>query len=306
MNAEEFTNLYKKQSYDESITSFSNELGFSLIRFYPNETQYYKDNKRMFIKVGILDRGFFYSVEMTAPKERGGTVEYVINDETGYRKGITNFVADLSDGGDFFFDENKKNIIHKRTKKELSMNEFVEILENNHLTDRLFWKRLIDMIVNYFLKGLFWLSNQRYDKIRTSIDRYRANRGDKIEPEKEINSEPFFKYFSISKNFIFATLLLAFLVAILSSIFPQKLPLKNLWHTFFGEFSASNPMVILLFFLGLFTAEKISVWLNREIRTFLVPDRSIFPEPKKSLIESLHEYQHKNKFDTLLNLPSHR
>lgn len=102
MDSREFTNLYAKQNYDEAITSFQNEAGFSLIRFYPESTPYHKDGRRMFMKVAALDRGFFYGVDMTKPEKRGEATDYVITDGTEYRKKVTNFI---SNGGEFTFDE---------------------------------------------------------------------------------------------------------------------------------------------------------------------------------------------------------
>jgi len=303
MNAQEFTNLYKVQPYDESITSFSNELGFSLIRLYPKDTPYYKDGKRMFIKVAIFDRGFFYSVDMTTPQVGVG---HVITDGGKYRKKVTGFMSDLSDGGEFSFDEAKKQVIHKKTNKSFSLNEFIDVLEGNHLADRLFWKRISSSLVNLFLKFIFWLSSQHYDKVRVSIDKYHASQGRKVEFEEKIHNEPFFNYFRISKNFIFSILLATFLIAILVALFPNRFPIKDLWHTFFGEFTLSNPMVILLFFLGLFASEKISIWLSGKIKSFLIPDQSLFSEPKKNFIERLHDFQHVNKFDIRLDLRSQR
>ena len=306
MNTQEFTNLYKKKAYDESVTPFSNELGFSLIRLYPEDTPYYKDGKRMFIKVAVFDRGFFYSVDMTTPQERDGAKEHVITNGEGYRKKVTSFMSDLSDGGDFSFDEANKQIVYKKTNKTFLLNEFIDILEANHLADRLFWKRIFSFFVNSFLKIIFWLSSQHYDKVQVSIDKYHASQGKKVEFEEKIHNEPFFNYFRISKNFIFSILLITFLIAILVAIFPEKLPLKNVWHTFLGEFTLSNPMVILLFFLGLFTSEKLSIWLSGKIKSFLIPDRSLFSEPKKNFIEKLHNFQHENKFDIRLDLQSRR
>jgi len=306
MSAQEFTNLYEKKVYDESVTTFSNELGFSLIRLYPEDTPYYKDGKRMFIKVAVFDRGFFYSVDMTTPQEGDGVKEHVITDGGKYRKKVTGFMSDLSDGGDFYFDEVNKQVVHKKTNKNLSLNEFIDVLEGNHLADRLFWKRISSSILNFFLKFIFWLSSQHYDKVQVSIDKYHASQGRKVEFEEKIHNEPFFNYFCISKNFIFSILLATFLIAILVAMFPNRFPLKDLWHAFFEEFTLSNPMVTLLFFLGLFTSEKISIWLSGKIRSFLIPDQSLFSEPKKNFIEKLYNFQHVNKFDIRLDLRSRR
>ena len=70
MNSEEFKKLYTPKESNESLVPFTEGVGFSLIRFYPKDTPYYKDGKMMFIKIALLGRGFFYSVDMTKPTER--------------------------------------------------------------------------------------------------------------------------------------------------------------------------------------------------------------------------------------------
>ena len=208
MNAQEFTNLYTHQTSDESITTFQNEMGFSLIRLYPESTPYHNDGRRMFVKIAALDRGFFYGVDMTKPQKREETTDYVITDGEEYKKKVTNF---MSDGSEFTFDENSKKIIHEPTGKKFSMNEFVEILVANHLSDRLFFKRIRNEVANRILKFIFWLSDAHYERIQTAIDKYHYGKGENPPPkdDKE-NIEPFFKYFLISKNILFAVLLVTF------------------------------------------------------------------------------------------------
>src|SRR3989344_3531457 len=97
MNGEEFAKLYTRQDSDETITPFQNEAGFSLIRFYPKDTPYFKDGRRMFIKIVELDRGFFYGVDMTKPQKRDEATEYVITDGEEDRKKATKFIFWRSD-----------------------------------------------------------------------------------------------------------------------------------------------------------------------------------------------------------------
>jgi hypothetical protein len=299
MNSQEFKDLYKKQDSDETITSFKNEAGFSLIRPYLKNAPYYKDGRRMFIKVAILDRGFFYGVDMTKPEKREETTSYVITDGEEYKKKVTNFVSDTRDD-EFIFDESQKKIKHNKTSRYFTLNEFVEILVTNHLSDRLFWKRRGNALVNAILKILFWLSDKHYEKVRVSIDKHNFSRDNKPVMEEQSKTEPFFKYFYISKNLIFAILLTTFLIAILVGIFPNEIPLKYIWYSLFGEFSLSNPLVVLLFFLALFSSEKISIWLNKNIKDFLMPDKGYFSEKKETFIEKLHNYQYHNKFNLKL------
>lgn len=299
MDAKEFTNHYTKQDSDEAITPFQDEAGFSLIRSYPKETPYYKDGRRMFIKVAALDRGFFYGVDMTKPEKRGETTEYIITEGGEYKKKITNFISDGS--SEFVVDNVNKKIMHQPTSKVFTLNEFVDILVANHLADRLFWKRKLNTFIDLILKTLFWLSDKHYERVRVMMDKYHFSQGKKPAVEEQTNIEPFFKYFYISKNFIFGVLLMTFLIAVLAAVFPERIPLKYIWHSLFGEFSLSNPMVVLLFFLSLFSSEKLSIWLNKNINNFLMPQDSHFSKQKESFIEKLHNYQFNNKFDLKLN-----
>lgn len=297
MKSEEFIKLYSRQDIDEFLTPFESEIGFSLIRKYPKDSQYEKDGKRMFIKVAILGNHLFYSVDMTSPKEIAGEPSYTITDGTEYKKKVTNFYSDADKNDEFTFDKQTGKITHTKTSKEFSMNDFVEILMKNHLSDRLFWKRIKNSIASMFLQVVFWLSNKQYERVQVSIDKFHFKKGDKPVVEEDKSIEPFFKYFYISKNFIFAILLSSFVVATLSSIYDRCDFVKQLWISMYGDFTLSNPMVVLLFFLALFASEKVSTKLNKKIKEFLIPEESMFSETKPNFIEKIHDYQYKNKFD---------
>lgn len=294
MTSDEFLKLYTKQNLDDSVTSFSNDVGFSLVRNYPKDTPYHKDGKKMFIKVAILNDGrFFYSVDMTKPEQREGQqIGYIVSEGSEYKKKITNFFSDTQEP--FAFNENTNRIIFKPKNKSFTINEFVEILVLNHLSDRLFFKRILNSLVDKILVLVFWLSDKHYEKIRVSIDKYHLGRDNQPSKEDEKNVEPFFKYFYISKNTIFASLLLTFLLAILAVLFPNTECLKNIWP--FGEFSLSNPFVVLFLFLILFSCEKLSIWLNKKIKEFFENDSFSFKKKKINFIEHLHNYQYQNRF----------
>lgn len=296
MDAQEFTNLYSKHDSDETITPFQNETGFSLIRNYPKDTQYQKDNLKMFMNIGVVESGLFYGVDMTKPELRGEKMEYIIIDSEKYKRKITNFLSD-SRNPEFSFDSTKGEILHIKTNKILTLDMFVEILFTNHLSDRLYWKRKAGVLVNIILKGFFWLSDRHYEKVKVSLDKYYYERDNTPLPKVQESFEPFFKYFCISKNLIFTMLVTTFLIAILASVFPCKFPLKSLWTSLFGDFLLSNPFVVLLFFLGLFSFEKLSVYLNTKIGDFLKPEKQVFSKRKENFIEKLHNYQYKNSFD---------
>ena len=284
MNGEEFAKLYTRQDSDEAITPFQNEMGFSLIRFYPKDTQYHKDGRRMFVKIANLDRGFFYGVDMTKPQKRDDTTEYVITDGEEYKKKVTNFI---SDGSEFSFESTTNKIIHKPTGKNFTMNKFVEILASNHLSDRLFWKRKINALTNAILKFIFWLSDKHYDRVKTAIDKYHFRQKQAYSEEKVNDVDPFFKYFLIYRNTLFIGLVIALSAAVL--VYKSNI---------LDEFTIANPLIVLAFFLFLSLCEKISVWLNAKIKEFFTPRQFYNEQP--NFIERLHEYQYKNKFQLKL------
>lgn len=283
MNSEEFKNLYSMKDSDESITPFTNEAGFSLIRKYPEGTSYHKDGRRMFIKVALLERGFFYEVNMTKPEKKEETTSYILTDGKEYKRKITNF---FSDDSEFTFDNTTKKVIHQPTRKSFSIDEFIEILVANHLSDRLFFKRIWNEFANRILKFLFWLSDAHYERVKTAIDKYRYDKGEIPSPKEEKkNIEPFFKYFYISKNILFAILLITF---------PSAVFLGHLWA--YGDFSLSNPSLVLFFFLILFSCEKFSIWLDKKIKEFIMPPKDFFTEKKVNFLEKMHNYQYQNRF----------
>lgn len=282
MTKEDFFNLYTRQETDNSITQFSNEIGFSLIRDYPKNTPYHKDGKKMFIKVALLKDKLFYSVDMTKPEQREGEqVSYIITEGQEYRKKTTNFFSDNQEP--FVFDKGEKKMVFKPKNKKFTINEFVDILVLNHLSDRLFFKRIANSISSFILKTLFWLSDKHYDRVKTAIDQYHFKQREYTTEEKINSVDPFFKYFLISRNTLFAGLVFAFLGAVLISR-----------CKFIGEFTVANPIIVLAFFLLLSLCEKISIWLNAKIKEFFTPRKFYNEEP--NFIEKLHNYQYENKF----------
>lgn len=280
MSGEEFAKLYERGSIDESVIPFSDEVGFSLIRLYPEGTAYHADGMRMFIKVAVPATGFFYDVSMTKPEKRGEDLSYVITDGENYRHKVTNF---FSGDGEFIFDKSEKKVIHSPSKQEFTLNEFVEILSRNHLRDLLFWKRKKNAVVNTFLQFLFWLSDKHYDRVKTAIDKYHLERNETYSDESQKNIDPFFKYFLISRNTLFGGLVIAFCSAVLFSE-----------YKLISDFTVANPLIVLAFFLLLSFCEKISIWLDGKIKGFFTQRKFYNEQP--NFIEKLHEYQFQNKF----------
>ena len=242
---------------------------------------------RMSIKVALLERGFSFGVEMTKPEKRGEDISYIISSGEVYKKKVTTFASEL-DSDEFTFDSTKKKVKHNKTNQYFTLNEFVAILVENHLSDRLFWKRQVNRLADLAIKMVFWLSDKHYERAQVIVDRFHFKQGKKQVVKDDKSIEPFFKYFRISKNLFLSVLVTVFVLSL-------KLP-----HLLPGELSLSNPLVILLFFIALFSSEKLSNWLDEGIKEFMMPENIPLPERNENFIERLHNFQHQNKFDLKL------
>lgn len=168
MDSNKLIQLYTKQVRDEQVVPFVEEVGFSVIRSYPENSPYYKDGKKMFLKFGVLpDESVFYSVDMTNPKQRGESISYIITDGNEYKRKVTNFMSDKNEP--FKFNTEIKKIIHTKTNRPFSLNEFINLLEKNHLLDRLFWRRIKNKSAEMLLRTIFWFIDKHYDRLSVSI-----------------------------------------------------------------------------------------------------------------------------------------
>lgn len=293
LDAQSFTNLYQKNSNDEVVTPFVGDIGFSIVRKYPDHTPYHKDGMRMFIKLGLLKRGFFYSVDMTLPQREKGdeNITYSIEDGDKYKPKVTNFYSDTDP---FEFNEIKNKVIHKPSGKEFTVSAFIEVLAKNHLSDRLYYKRIKNRATEILLKFIFWSDNREFERITIMLDKYHADNKEKL--DSETNPDPFFKYFNIKKNILFVIIAVSFILISSSVIFPHWIPLRRWW--IFGSFNLSNPYVVLCICLILLICEKFSVWLNSSINYFF--SVKTFSNQKINWIEKIFNYSQKNSFNLKL------
>lgn len=276
MTATDFANLYVKQSEDEKITPYEDGIGFSIVRNYAPNTKYYKDGMKMFFHLRLKnDNSVAGSLDMVKEdKEYGGKYTIIMDDD--YKKGTTGIDYFGNDDG-FLFQSETKKIFYASENKNFTINEFVDLLVKNHLSDRLFWKRKNDYAISVFLKYFFWLSDKNYDRIQVMLDRHRPEQEKKYNKGDEKNIEPFFKYFYISKNILFSSLFIGFFASLL---IPFLFCIE--------DFSLSNPTIILFFFLVLFLLEKISVWMNNKIEQFF--------KGRNNFISESMDYLYKNSF----------
>ncbi|MDI6883492.1 MAG: hypothetical protein QMC93_03505 [Patescibacteria group bacterium] len=144
--------------------------------------------------------------------------------------------------------------------KKLSLNDFVDSLVKNHLSDRLFWIRKKNYLKKIILSVIFFLTDEKYNWIEYY---HRSNKlqedkiNDREEKEPKISSEPFFKYFKIHNNALFVLFVILFFVLII---------IKK--YKFFDEqnISTSNPILLSAFIIILFLFHYFSSFLHLKKR----------------------------------------
>ncbi len=197
-------NLYRKTVNDEKVVELSDVNGITIIKKYPENSEYFKDGNKMLIQIYLKDGFIGGRVEMVKADRNG---LYSVIESKKYKKKFTNFSFSQEENIKFDFED--KKILIKRSGRDtkMSLNEFVEILVENHLSDRLFWVRKKNFLKKILLKILFFLTDDRYDFVDYyhKINGIEENRFGKrkIEKKLKVNPEPFFRYFKIYKNTLF-------------------------------------------------------------------------------------------------------
>ncbi len=282
MNSLDLIKLYKKTAEDELVTPFKDDyVGFSVVREYKKNTTYFKEDKRIFIKIYLVNNQLHGSVSMVN-SNNGETDNYLITDISKYKGKITNF--EFNDTENFIFNDKKRKILYKPKEKFYTLNQIIDILVDNHLHDRLFLQRVIHFLTDKLIKCLFLLNDQKYDPVKAMMQIHNSSLSQGIETTEKKKTEPFFNYFYISRNTLFAFLFLSLVLSLIS-------PLKNI----FGESNVSNPKIVFLFFIMLFVSEKVSVFLDQAILSFY--------KNQENFIYKLHNYNIFGPFKFKIKIP---
>jgi hypothetical protein len=285
INSKEFKKLYKKTSKDEKVVEISDATGFSIIRNYDEDTEYFKDNNKMLIRLYIRDGFINGGIDMVTDKkdEFGG---YLIIDKKKYKNKFTNFHFGKEENIVFDDRDNKVKIKRKGKEYKFSVNEFVDLLVKNHLSDRLFWIRKKNYLKRLLLKFIFFLMDSGYsfldyhDEIhRILYDNRVDNKRDLKKSEIPTIKEPFFNYFRIYKNLLFISSILLLSLLLLIKYF---FLLKD------EELNASNPILIFSLVVILFLLHYFSEFLSRK------------KNDKNGFIYKLHNSSLDNRFQLKL------
>lgn len=272
----------KKNLDDLEIVPFKDKNGFSIIRKYPKNSKFFKENYFIYIQIEEQNNDYlFFSVERVK-KDKDG---YYLDLEN--KEKVTNFVS--TEDEKFLFDKNKKIIKRMEDKKTFTLEQFINILVKNHLSDKFFWKRKINYLIDLLFIFIFLLNDKKYNKFEVLIKRNNFGEREikKLDVENK-DPEPFFKYFRISKNLLFLTL---FLLNLFLIFFNKKFK--------FIDFSVSNPIIIITALIYFFLLEKINYFLEKNIKEFLDSSSNIL-KAKNNFLEKLYSYQSKNKFKLII------
>lgn len=273
-NSEEFKKLYQKVSDDENVTEISDAVGIIIVRKYNKDSEYFKDGKKMFIKLYLRDAFLVGGIDMVEEKKNG--IYTIIFDNKKYKKKFTSFFFGQEEKIKFNPENNKVLVRRKNKSIEFRLNDFVDLLAKNHLSDRLFWIRKKNYLKRIILRILFFLIDDKYNYVDYYHEIHENKIGD-IEREKEIKigKEPFFNYFKIYKNMLFILSILLFFALIL---------IKKYGFPDGGNFSMSNPILLFLFVIILFLLHYFSSLLHMKKRD------------KKGFIYKLHNDSLNNSF----------
>jgi len=273
ITSERFLNLYQKVANDENVIKIEDAPGITIVRKYNEGSEYFKDGKRMFIKLYLKDNYIVGSVDMVEKNEDNSFT--VVYDEKKYKKRFTNFFFNKSENIILDVKDNKF-VIKKRFKiYRFSINDFIQVLVKNHLSDLLFLRRKINILKIGFLKSIFWSIDSKYDW----IEYYHKIHEEKSTPNKagqvsidllnDPEPEPFFKYFKIYRKILFFTISMETIILL---YYFEKINVNSYTsnHNFYkiltvDNFTISNPILLFVFFITLFCLHYFSIFLKGKI-----------------------------------------
>jgi hypothetical protein len=238
--------LYTKKS-DDDVYLHDSGNGFGLITDYPEGMEKHK----VIVKLSVESRKLKGSVNLVKEASTPSVdVGYEIETKAIKNKPYTNFWFDVNDG--FIFDDDKEKII-SNSGKEYAVDDFIALLLRTHASD-VFWvhRKLIGLKL-YFLKSLFFLVNEELEDNPLML--YIKHERNELKQRGELDEDPFYKYFKISKNIVVLAFLLLVLIFTGLYLSGDKLDYPNI-------------LVFIYAILGLFTLEKISSFIRDKIQDF--------------------------------------
>lgn len=251
ITSKKLSSLFKKTDRDEYVFELVDYPGIQIIRKYPEYLSNF-DDKRMFIKFILINENDTWYV--------GGGVDTVKNkkeNESGWAIEFpSGFLFQKPTNYSFWkakdarFDPQTESIVFK--DKKYTLDQFVVLLEKNHLRDMFLRSRLWSYLKLAFLHVLFFLSDskfKKFDHVFKREERTSVLREEKVKPVSE-KADPLFHYFHIYKNLFGITILALLPILYMLSI---CLPV--------GYFTVSNPFLLFVALFLFFSLEKLSNFL---------------------------------------------
>jgi hypothetical protein len=248
ISSSEIKALYTQIGQDEHVFELNDYPGIQIVRKYPTTLKDLID-KRMFIKFVLLQQGGQWRIEggvdivknKKDKEDSGWTIEFP---KGTFVQRPTNFYFGKTEEINFDFSQDK--VVFKN--KNYTLNEFIDLLEKNHLRDMFLWSRITNLVKFSFLHILFFLSDSRYKKFNYIFNKQErlSTLEEGVMPASE-KADPLFHYFYIYKNLLGFTIFIFLVPLYLLSI--------SLSET---HFTASNPFLLFSALFLLYVLEKIS------------------------------------------------
>ena len=252
MNSSELHGLYNKIDRDVSIYELNDYVGLQVIREYPSSFKKLLGSK-MFINFYLLeeDNKFFIqgSVDIVKENKEYGASSWSIETSKGLIiQKPTNYSFRKSEN--ILFIQGVNRIFFK--DKYFTVNEFIDILEKNHLKDMFLLSRFSNLIKIILLHILFFLVDSKYEKFKWIFKEGNLN-PEEVKPASK-NPDPLFHYFFIYKNILGLFMLLFIFFSFYLSV-----------KISYDYFTVSNPFILIFALFLLYVLEKFSFWLHKII-----------------------------------------
>ena len=159
--SKDFHAWFKQSERDEYVFALGDYPGIQIVRKYTDQRL---ADKRMFIKFLVMEEGgvsfVWGGVDMVQdrPNEDMGGWTIVFNEKGLFRK-PTSYSFHRPE--DIRLDTGSKLIVFQSTK--YSLNEFIDLLEQNHLRDMFFWSRIGGYIKLARLHMLFIFADSTFE-----------------------------------------------------------------------------------------------------------------------------------------------
>lgn len=271
ITSQKLNSFFTKTNRDDYVFELTDYPGIQIIRKYPATLPSFQD-KRMFIKFVLINEsdvwyvgGGVDTVKNKQAHESGWTIEYPLG---LLLQKPTNYSFWKAKDARFNI---LTNIIDFKNKK-YTLDQFISLLEKNHLRDMFLLNRLWNYLKLVFLHILFFFSDSRFKKFEHIFKREERTsilKEEKVKSASE-KADPLFHYFYIYKNLFGITILVMLpILFTLSICLPEE------------YFTVSNPFLLSAALFLFFLLEKLS-----DLLFYLLTGTDFVQKVTRSALES--------------------